>query len=126
LIALLSRRDQWHGKALAASRTLGDRSLITTEWVLAEFLAFFSAAGQVARRHAAERTRLIFDDPNIRVLSPSEAPFLDGLALYESRLDKGYSLADCISMNVMWAEGITDALTNDRHFMQEGFRILFQ
>ncbi|ETX07309.1 MAG: hypothetical protein ETSY2_11955, partial [Candidatus Entotheonella gemina] len=117
---------QWHAKALEVSGVLGSRPLITTEWVLAEFLAFFSAAGEQARRHAAERARLIFDDPNIRVLSASEAPFLEGLALYESRLDKGYSLADCISMNVMWAEGIIEALTNDHHFTQEGFRILLQ
>jgi predicted nucleic acid-binding protein len=29
-------------------------------------------------------------------------------------------------MNTMRAEGITDVLTNDRHFVQEGFHILFE
>ena len=51
--------------------------------------------------------------------------FLEGLALYERRPDKAYRLTDCISMHVMQREGITDVLTNDRHFTQEGFRILF-
>lgn len=124
-IALLHRRDRWHARALAVSRTLGARPLVTTEWVLAEFLAFFSAAGEATRQRATERTRLIYRDPTIRVLAPHEASFLDGLTFYERRPDKHYSLVDCISMHVMQREGITDVLTNDRHFTQEGFRILF-
>jgi uncharacterized protein len=98
---------------------------VTTEWVLAEFLAFYSAAGEVTRQRAAAKTREIFQDPRIQVLPPSQALFLDGLALYESRLDKQYSLTDCISMHVMRREGLADVLTNDHHFTQEGFRILF-
>jgi len=50
---------------------------------------------------------------------------LDGLTLYEARPDKVYSLTDCISMQVMRREGLTDVLTNDHHFTQEGFHILF-
>jgi len=41
-------------------------------------------------------------------------------------LDKGYSLTDCISMETMRHEGITDVLTNDAHFEQEGFRALLR
>jgi predicted nucleic acid-binding protein len=47
--------------------------------------------------------------------------FLSGLALYEARPDKEYSLTDCISMNAMRAAGITEVLTDDDHFTQEGF-----
>ncbi len=56
----------------------------------------------------------------------SHESFLAGLKLYEARLDKGYSLTDCISMNTMKAEGLTEVLTNDEHFAQEGFRALFR
>lgn len=124
-ISLLNRRDAWYRRVVAFSRTLGTRSFVTTEWVLAEFLAFYSAAGEVTRQRAAAQTREILRDPRIQVLSPSQALFLDGLALYEARLDKQYSLTDCISMHVMRREGLTDVLTNDHHFTQEGFRILF-
>ena len=55
----------------------------------------------------------------------SHESFLAGLDLYEARLDKGYSLTDCISVNTMRAEGVADVLTNDVHFRQEGFRALF-
>jgi predicted nucleic acid-binding protein len=39
----------------------------------------------------------------------------------EARPDKGYSLTDCVSMLVMRQEGITEILTHDIHFTQEGF-----
>jgi hypothetical protein len=42
-IALLNRREVWYSRVVALSRTLGTRRLLTTEWVLAEFLAFYSA-----------------------------------------------------------------------------------
>ena len=51
--------------------------------------------------------------------------FLEGLTLYEARPDKEYSLTDCISMQAMRHEGLTEVLTNDHHFTQEGFHILF-
>jgi predicted nucleic acid-binding protein len=64
-------------------------------------------------------------DPQVRVVEVPRGLFLDGVALYRARPDKEYSLTDCISMHVMRREGLTDALTNDHHFTQEGFRILF-
>ncbi len=45
--------------------------------------------------------------------------------MYEARSDKGYSLTDCRSMNALRDLGISDVLTNDHHFTQEGFSILF-
>ncbi|MFN0095717.1 MAG: hypothetical protein ACKVVT_13190 [Dehalococcoidia bacterium] len=49
---------------------------------------------------------------------------MTGLALYEARLDKGYSLVDCISMVTMRELGITDVLSGDRHFAREGFTLI--
>jgi uncharacterized protein len=70
----------------------------------------------------------------VSVVPQSHESFLDGLSLYESRPDKGYSLTDCIiirrswriSMQAMRRERLSEALTNDRHFEQEGFRALFR
>ena len=44
--------------------------------------------------------------------------------LYQARPDKQYSLTDCISMQAMRTEGLTEILTHDGHFTQEGFTIL--
>ena len=41
--------------------------------------------------------------------------------LYEQRPDKTYSLTDCISMIICRDRGITDVLTSDKDFEQEGF-----
>jgi predicted nucleic acid-binding protein len=47
------------------------------------------------------------------------------LSLYKARADKGYSLTDCISMNTMRERNLTEVLTHDQHFAQEGFSLLF-
>ncbi len=38
------------------------------------------------------------------------------LPAYKARPDKGYSLTDCISMNLMRERDITEILTHDHHF----------
>ncbi len=55
------------------------------------------------------------------VCPQSHQTFLDGYALYKARPDKGYSLTDCISMQAMRQECISEILTHDDHFTQEGF-----
>jgi predicted nucleic acid-binding protein len=71
--------------------------------------------------------REILNDSGVEVVAQSHESFLAGLALYERRPDKQYSLVDCISMNVMRKRRIREILTNDRHFVQEGFvRLLDQ
>jgi predicted nucleic acid-binding protein len=124
-VALLVRRDSWHGRATTFSHTLTHADILfTTDAVLLEFLAAISAAGPVLRQRAAERVEDMLTDPSVRVVEVTRARFRDGLVLYKSRPDKAYSLTDCISMHVMRREGLTDVLTNDRHFTQEGFHIL--
>jgi predicted nucleic acid-binding protein len=57
--------------------------------------------------------------------SQSRADFDAALALYDARPDKEYSLTDCRSMLAMKTLGPTEVLSNDHHFTQEGFTILF-
>jgi uncharacterized protein len=78
------------------------------------------------RYKAALNVQDILRDSTVRVVPQSRESFLAGLELYRARPDKGYSLTDCVSMHTMRLHGITDALTNDRHFEQEGFRAVFR
>lgn len=126
LIALARRGDQWHDSAVAARNRLGEVPLVTTDEVLTEFLTAMSNAGPGLREDAAGTVREILETGAIRVVAQTRQSFLDGLYKYERRLDKGYSLQDCISMNVMEAEGITDILTSDHNFEQEGFSVLMK
>lgn len=50
-----------------------------------------------------------------------EALHRSALALLQSRPDKTYSLCDAVSFVLMRHYNITEALTTDRHFEQEGF-----
>src|SRR5947209_8156158 len=123
-VALAHRKDQWHAKAVVVSQELGPVQLVTTDEVLDEFLAYFSAYGSEMRRRTAHTVRSLLADPSVRVLPQSRQSFLAGLDLHEARPDKAYSLTDCISMAAMRSEGITDVLTHDAHFQQERFRIV--
>ena len=125
-IALANPRDQWHRAALDAERQLNGTSIVTTDEVLTELLAAVSAGGPHLRQQAVRIVRTILDDPAVSVLPQSHDSFEDGLALYEARADKQYSLTDCVSMNVCRAAEITDILTNDHHFEQEGFTLLIR
>ena len=111
--------DEWADAASAVD--ISDASLVTTEEVLSEFLTAVSAHGDHARRLACRFVREILNDPGVEVAAQSHESFLAGLALYERRPDKQYSLVDCISMNVMRQQGVHEILTHDRHFGQEGF-----
>jgi predicted nucleic acid-binding protein len=62
----------------------------------------------------------------MRVLPQTRDGFITGLELYRARPDKGYSLTDCISMDLMRRTGLTDVLTDDAHFAQEGFVCLLR
>src|SRR5262245_60287503 len=120
-IALFSPRDRWHQQALDISCTLGEHHLWTTDEVLTEFLAICSAAGPRLGQRAVTLVRRIVTDPGIAVQPQTHESFLEGLILYEQRPDKQYNLTDCISMNVMRQHNLTEVLTHDRHFAQEGF-----
>ena len=70
-------------------------------------------------------TEEILTNSDTEVARHTHESFLAGLALYKARADKGYGLTDCISMNAMCERNITEVLTHDQHFAQEGFTILF-
>jgi len=64
--------------------------------------------------------------PQTVVAPVSERTLWRGFELYRARNDKAWSLTDCISFVVMKDEGLTEALTGDRHFEQAGFAALLK
>jgi predicted nucleic acid-binding protein len=125
-IALTDLNDSSHRLAMSVTSARIDSPIVTTDEVLAEYLTFFATGAADLRHKAVITAYRILKDPGVRVVPQSRESFLAGMALYSTRLDKGYSLTDCISMQTMGHEGLTEALTNDRHFEQEGFRALFR
>ena len=122
-IALSHQRDQWHTAALRVSQTLRNAQIITTDEVLSEFLTALRHAPQL-RAAAAQQAESVLASPFIKVIPQSRRSFEKGFSLYQARLDKKYSLIDCISMEAMRRNGITEILTHDGDFTREGFTIL--
>ena len=122
--ALVNPKDQWHQSALKVEPLVEKVDLVTTEEVLTELLNFYSEFGERMRYEVSKYVRQLLLNPKFEIVGRGEMSFLEALELYESRLDKGYSLTDCISMNVCRKLDITEILTHDHHFEQEGFEIL--
>ena len=126
-VASLNPKDEWHEQATERERQIGvSVTVVTTEEVLSEVLNWFAGHGPYIRQAAASMVERIREDPNIRVIPQSSETFAKGFARYRQRLDKRYSLVDCISMVTVNELGITVILTNDHHFEQEGLEILLR
>lgn len=123
-VAQANPRDEWHIKAIEFEAKIANTKLVTSELVLVEVLNYFSNFGVKIREKMAIATQQMLVDSDIHIVWQSQPLFELGLDLYQARLDKGYSLTDCVSMIVMRQEKIQEILTHDRHFAQEGFTIL--
>ncbi len=121
-IALLNGADEDHLPITDFAAKL-DRPLITTDWIVVEVADAFSSP---SLRHLYVRLRASLNSPTWCTVLPARRQQVDlGSDLYSRRLDKAWSLTDCISFVVMAQRGLHDALTGDRHFEQAGFRALF-
>jgi predicted nucleic acid-binding protein len=124
-IALTYRRDAWRRRVVSWHQSHPAARLVTTEEVMTEALAWFAPLGPTWRRIAAQMVERTLVNAAHRVLPQTSADFRDALNLYQSRLDKEYSLVDCRSMVAMRSLHLTEVLSNDHHFTQEGFTIVF-
>jgi predicted nucleic acid-binding protein len=122
-LALGNRSDQAYSMALSVSQRL-TAPLVTTTWVLTEFADACAAPNQ--RVAFLVWLRTLQADPKVTIVPASQALFERGIELYSKRLDKSWSLTDCISFTVMNDYQIVEALTGDHHFEQAGFRALLK
>jgi predicted nucleic acid-binding protein len=125
-LAVTHPRDPWKEAARRARAALGDVQLVTTEEILTEFLNALSKHGESLRRAAVASLDAILANPGVEVLAQSTDSFARAVALYRQRPDKNYSLTDCASINAMRDKGLTDVLTNDHGFQQEGLNVLIE
>jgi predicted nucleic acid-binding protein len=125
-IAIVLPHDQWAVAAKSAKASVEPARILTTDEVLGEFLTALQSGGDKLRGQAVKMVRAILENPNVKVVPQTHAGFMRGVELYEQRPDKSYSLTDCISMNAMLSESITEVLTGDSHFAQEGFNVLIK
>ncbi|MEK6548978.1 MAG: PIN domain-containing protein [Nitrospirota bacterium] len=120
-IALTNPFDQHHDAAVQCSSSLGRARILTTDAVLIEFLNALAEKGPHIRGAAIRTVETILNNPLVTVLPQSRSSFIKGFSFYKARPDKGYSLTDCLSMTVLRDRKLSEVLTTDRHFEQEGF-----
>lgn len=125
-VASITPGDAWHVPSLRAAATLGPVQLVTTEEVLVEVLSAYAGRGEYLRNEALKMVRAILTNTHVAVMPQTHQSFTAGVNFYADRADKAYSLVDCISMYTMHQMGLTEALTNDHHFAQEGFAVLIK
>lgn len=122
-LALLDSREERHHRAVEFARD-PHLYLVTTEWVPTEFADAYSHPKDRADFVALYRSLL--NHPGVKIISAETSLFQRGVELFEQRQDKEWSLTDCLSFVVMRDEGVTNALTGDRHFEQAGFAALLK
>ena len=122
-IALVNPRDTGHEAAMDFVQHFSGK-LVTTEYVLIEVGNWLARSGD--RPVFLDLLKDLQADPGTTVLAGDHALFGAGLSLYGRRLDKGWSMTDCISFAVMKQHRLTEALTADHHFEQAGFKVLLK
>jgi hypothetical protein len=121
--ALLNPKDTAHRSALEFSQQ-NQGPIVTTAWVLTELAdGLATSANRPAFSRVVERIRANSDN---EIVPPTEELLNRGIALYDARPDKQWSLTDCISFVVMQERKLSRALTGDHHFEQAGFEALLQ
>jgi predicted nucleic acid-binding protein len=120
-IALIRKADV--SSDIAVRYTIEFRGeYVTTDYILLELANWFARSMQ--RQSFVDLYRNISGHRHTTIIPASRRLMNEGMDLYASMNDKGWSLTDCISFNIMREEDIQSALTADRHFIQAGFRAL--
>jgi len=123
-LALANRRDILHQQAKKVRDRIAreGRTVLTTEWVLTEFLnAMQRPPARSLAIHMVEQLRR---SRRMKILPVSTEDWQKGYDLYQSRPDKAWSLVDCISIRVCQEYAIHDIFTSDQNFVQAGYMIL--
>lgn len=123
LIALWNQSDQWHSRANGAYSLLDPdlTRLVTTPFVLLE------CANDAARR--PYRGQVVALRQQLELARDLIAPFASEIeeawVEYAKAAAAGAGVVDLISFAVMRRLELTEAFTNDKHFLAAGFATLF-
>lgn len=107
---------------VAAALRVPDTKFVTSTFVLHELVALLVSRRRYAM--AAQTVAGIRSAPEVRMEHPDAVEEAAAWRLFLDRPGKCYTLTDCLSFVIMRRLGISEAITFDSHFGQEGFTIL--
>src|SRR5438105_13067485 len=108
-VAMCGPRDVFHKRAMELNANLRAR-IVTTEYVLVETGGLLLRPED--RPAYVNLVRDLESDPSVQIIPASKGLFRSGFDLFARRLDKGWSLVDCISFGIMKQLRLKDALTS--------------
>jgi predicted nucleic acid-binding protein len=123
LLAVLNPRDELYDRAQRWAAAIRE-PLVTTEYVLWELVNTLS--DPVDRPKAYAAVAEIRTSGSWELIHATPSLFAAGLALHHERLDKQWSLTDCITFTIMRERSLQQALAHDHHFEQAGFQALLR
>lgn len=126
LIALLNQVDELHRRAVSIQLELtrSGTPLVTSEWVLAEFLN--AMARPPLRARASRVVDRLRNSARTEVVGTVSPAWHETHAFYEGHQDKAWSFVDCSSKLICRVRGITRVFTHDRDFEQFGLECLLR
>jgi predicted nucleic acid-binding protein len=110
--------EPYHEKAVELYDSAESR--LTTNYVLTEYTALAQVRG-IRRREIIKFSAETLQTEEIEIVWVDENLHRQAVELITQRPDKNYSLCDAASFVVMRMRDISEALTTDKHFEQEGF-----
>jgi predicted nucleic acid-binding protein len=124
VLAVEVEDDSNHEAASQFMRKLSKRDplCVTTDYVIVEIVNFLTSRRM--KRSAVRVGHALMTGPEVCVVHVDQLLLQAGWQLFKRRMDKDYSLTDCISFEVMRRRKLTSTLTFDHHFAQAGFKML--
>ncbi len=118
LLCLHYRTEPFHTEAVIEYKKAV--TYLTHSYVIAEYVALANAR-RFPRSSVLMFITDLLDNSDIETVWVNESLHRDAVELLSVRQDKAYSLCDSVSFVLMKQRGMTESLTTDRHFEQEGF-----
>jgi predicted nucleic acid-binding protein len=122
LLALMLAQDRHHAAAARFVRDQPQTRFLLTNLILTELVTRLRVRVNAAR--AADAGRKLLQSTRYEVVFVDPALTSSGLARMEQFGDKGLSLTDCVSFEVMDRFALPAAFTFDRDFRDCGYRML--
>ncbi len=125
VIARFNKNDSYHDAATdLLPRVRAAKEIWLHDGIVIEVADGLSS--QSSRGTAIDFIDRAYNTTNVHIVPVNRDLLNRTVELYRNRPDKDWGLTDCISFIVMQDEGLTEALTADRHFEQSGFQALLR
>ena len=120
---LLDRHDPLHHSVTALYQTTlkQQRTLVTTNYVLAELVPLLASRSRLPRQQIFAFVDALKISPHAAIIHVDAELEKTTWELLKARIDKEWSFVDASSFVVMNMYGIQEAITTDHHFTQAGF-----